>query len=270
MNDILAEVKQEVQREQILAFFNKFWPHIVGAVVVVVIVFAGGIGWKSYQTRQAEIATEHLDALAKFLDEDKLEDAHVERQLLAETGAQNLITIGNLLTARAFIDASKLEEAKAIYDTVGKSKSSILITDFAKMMSAMVSLGASPSIALPEMPEITTDQPNVTASIATSPEAVKTDVVALTPEVTPELLANLKDISAEGRPWRLSALELLGVAYIQQKDYPAAQKVFLELSQIADLPPSILERSENFLIWLADTMAESVVQVTPTPSPAQE
>jgi hypothetical protein len=60
----------------------------------------------------------------------------------------------------------------------------------------------------------------------------------------------LEPALAAGAPFRYSAKELLGLAYVRANDHANAQKLFLELSFDPETPPGLRNRAQRLQSFL--------------------
>lgn len=135
-DSFLREVEDELRSERLKAFWRRFAPFIVGAVVLVVLLVAGNEIWRWWTTSQANSASERFYAANELViagDTDGALDAFRD---LAANGPQGYATLARFREAGLLANAGDTAGAVAIYDTLASSAPESALRELALVLAA--------------------------------------------------------------------------------------------------------------------------------------
>lgn len=211
MSDIFDEVDEEVRREQI----KKFWDRYGNLVMVLAVLIVAAVGgWRGYQYWQDKKATEtgaQFTAAALLAEQGKHEEAEKAFARVAQEGTAGYRVLARLREA-AELTTRDPKAAVALYDDLAASSStSQPLKDFAAVRAAMLLVDSAPLA---------------------------------------DLTRRLEPISAAGAPFRHSARELLAFAAWKAGDTAAVRK-WTELIRADQETPASLRQRVEVLMSLA-------------------
>lgn len=213
MPDFMDEVRAEVRNQRVLDLFEKYRYHLLAAAVALV-VGTGISTWYNAHTlnQQEEAGIHYLDANA-YIVQDDAESALPRLNAVIEKGTPGWQRIAMLQRAAQLIKQKKYDEATDTYnEIIADSSADVLFRDYAVVMSAWVMLehGGDQSVA---------EQ-------------------------------RLEAMRGEGKPWRFTATELLGLAAMKRGDTAKARTLFTELKNGTLTPTHMQARAEEMLASL--------------------
>jgi hypothetical protein len=211
VSDIFDEVDEEVRREQI----KKFWDRYGNLVMVLAVLIVAAVGgWRGYQYWQDKKATEtgaQFTAAALLAEQGKHEEAEKAFARVAQEGTAGYRVLARLREA-AELTTRDPKAAVALYDDLAASSStSQPLKDFAAVRAAMLLVDSAPLA---------------------------------------DLTRRLEPISAAGAPFRHSARELLAFAAWKAGDTAAVRK-WTELIRADQETPASLRQRVEVLMSLA-------------------
>lgn len=215
MSDIIREVDEELRRERLW----KFWQRYGGYIAVVAILLVGGTaawrGYEYYAERQAEKTSIRFEAASKLA-----------------------------------ADATKNDEAKAALDgIIADSPSGYrLLARFMAASEAGQKNAAEGAVAFDAIANDT----SVEQPLRDLARIRAANLVTDTADIA-EMRKRLEPLLVQGANFRHSAKELLGLGYIRAGDRANAQKLFLELVVDADTPAGMRNRAQLMQSFLAGT-----------------
>lgn len=123
MSDLIAELKEDLQKEKLNHLWSRFGNYVVGAAIVIVFATAGGVWWNSFQSQKnASVG----DAIYKALQTEKngqTEEAlRVYSEIISKHG-ENKSYIAAMRKATLLAEGGKKDEAAVIYKELAKNGS---------------------------------------------------------------------------------------------------------------------------------------------------
>lgn len=200
----LREVKEELDRERLEAFWKKHGALIVAAAAVTVLLVAGFQIWNSMRLRAAQQAgAEYEVALEEAID-GKLDAAAGGFLQLSKTAPGGYAPLAQLQFAATLVEQGKKEEAVKEFEALSKHDGADdLIRGFASLQAAAIRLGNADFR---------------------------------------EMQNRLDPLIKEGGAWRLNALELLGMAAMHAGNTDKARETFEMILSDANAPPALQQR----------------------------
>ncbi len=218
MADIFQEVEEDLRRDKALDFWKRHQTHIIAAAVLAVALSGGISGWRAYSQHQREAAGAAYSAAMDAIDKDpKTAPAQVDA-LVAQGGS-----LGGFALLARFQQASQTLKAG----------------DAAKAGDLFAALAADGSVDKPLK-----DLAAILAALARLDGGKPAEATAL-----------VQPLTAEGNAYRLSALEISGLAALAAGDRAKAKELYTQLKQLAALPTaprSLAARVDMMLDRLKD------------------
>ncbi|MGB1540239.1 MAG: tetratricopeptide repeat protein [Rickettsiales bacterium] len=111
MVDFIDEVNDDLRHERMERLWKRVGSYMLVASIIIVVVAAASMGWQSYQrNRQLQAAKAYLGA-----EEAARDEAAKAFDALIAGNAKGFPQLAQFKTAKAYLDAGKLEEAEAHY-----------------------------------------------------------------------------------------------------------------------------------------------------------
>lgn len=222
------EVDEELQREWFSQIWEQYSAYFVGAAVALVL----GVGiYKFVEYRRqaaAEAAGAQYVAAVKLLADGKT-DAGTEALAAVAKNSSGLGAVARLRLAAADAAAGKTDVALAKYEAIaGERGLDSILTDFARLQTAMLSLDTAPLAAIQ---------------------------------------AKLGPLVSETNPWRYNAMELLGLAALKAGKTDEGRAQFEKLISEQGVPQGIAERARIVMGSLvAADLAKNAAPAQPAPA----
>lgn len=212
MSDVFREVDEEIRHEQWLKLWKAYGHYAIAAVVSVVFVVAGSVGWKEYWSRQQQAESEQFAAAGELLAAGQPELASQRFALLADNASTGYGTLARLREAAALADAGNAAGAVAVLDRLA------------------VDDDADP--ALRELAAL--------LAVYQLMDSASRD----------ELDGRLAPLLAEDSPWRSSARELSGVLAVRGGETGRAREIFTAIVEDTATPRALRSRAAGMLAIL--------------------
>lgn len=207
MADLFNEVEEEVRREQATEFFKKYGAFLIGAVVLVLAAVAAWQFYDGHSERKAQSQTERFAAAA----------------LLAESGDFN----GALAAFEALRKDAPARFAPLVDMQIAGAKQAL--EDRAGAIAAFEAAAKS------------SDQTLRHSAL------LRAAYLAAENEPWQQIETRVQPILREGGPFRLLALELVGVMAFDAGDVDTARGNFQQIADAEDVPPALQLRVERWL-----------------------
>lgn len=212
MSDIIREVDEELRREKLAAIWKNYGGYIAAGAFLIVAATGGWRGYEYYAEKQAEAASLRFDAAQKLAaDPTKNDEAKAAFEALTKDSPASYRLLSRFANASE-IGKKNPKEGAAAFDAIANDSSvDAPLRDLARVRGATLVVD--------------------TADLA-------------------EMKKRLEPALAPGAPFRYSAKELLGLAYVRANDQASAQKLFLELSFDPETPPGLRNRAQRLQSFL--------------------
>ncbi len=213
---LFREVDEDLRQEKLEAFWKRWGSAIIAACVALVLGVAGWEVYAGWQQSEAEEASARYTAATSYQDPVQRTQA---LGALVEEGPPGYRMIAALQQGAAAAAQGDLATATAAYQDVAASVDDPLYDDLAVLLSVIA-----------EMREPGSGSPGGDSAA---------------------LAAQLEPLTAAGRPWRYSALELSAHLALQTGEDERAKEIFQSLANDAQAPQTIQARAYNFERFLA-------------------
>jgi hypothetical protein len=134
--DVFDEVEEQLRSERYRTLVVKSLPWLAAATAAVVIGVGGYWGWNSYQTSQANKASEAYQAALETTQKQGPAKAFGQFKAVADGGAKGYKALALLQMGDIRIEENKTKEAVAYFDEAAKAAPSPLLGDLARLKSA--------------------------------------------------------------------------------------------------------------------------------------
>lgn len=199
MVDVFDEVEEQLRSERYRTVAMKSLPWVAAATAAVVIGVGGYWGWNSYQTTQANKASEGYQAALESAQKQGPAVAFAKFKGVADGGAKGYKSLALMQMGDIRIEENKTKEAVAYFDEAAKAAPSPLLGDLARLKSAFALMD--------------------TASYK-------------------DIESRLTPLAGEKSPYRVYAKEALAFAKLQAGDLKGARGDFVVLANSLDTSTS--------------------------------
>jgi len=213
--DIFHEVDEEVRRERLKQFWDRYSLLIIAACVLVVLGIGAWRGYEWYIERQAAAAGARFEAAATLMEQGKTAEAETAFSQIAADAPGGYATLARFRAAQALAAKDKQAAVKA-YDALTQDGSlQPLWQDLAAIRASLLLID--------------------TAQLS-------------------EMQRRLVPLADSARPYRHSARELLALSAWHNNDVTTAKKYLDMMAQDAETPPGVRSRADVLAALIAATV----------------
>jgi hypothetical protein len=207
--DIFQEVDEELRRDKATEVWARYGRYIIAAVVFIVAMTAGYVGWKEYRLQQQTAYGERFAVALSLIQENNNEDALAALVGIAEDAGVGYATLARFRAAGIKAGADDRAGAAAIYDAIAKDDDvDPLYADLADLYYVMNTLETG------------------------DPDA---------------LAARIEPLMAADSPWRFTARELSALLALRKGDPEAAREHYTALADEPTAPSGARARATEML-----------------------
>ena len=212
MADIFQEIDEDVRRDQMATYWQRYGKYVVAAAVVLALI-AGGIAyWREQQERKAAAAGAQFAEALTLVREGKSAEAALALVALQNQSGPGYRALAGLRAAAVLAADKKLVEAIAAYDKIAADSSvETAFRDLARLLASLHSL-----------------------------DTAKAE----------EIEQRLQPVLGEGNLWRHLARELVAAAKLKAGDTAGARLAFQQLADDATAPAGVRARAAELLAAL--------------------
>jgi hypothetical protein len=204
VSDIFREIEDELRRENLLKLWARYGRYIIAAAVLALVIAGAIVGWRNHLAAQRRAqGLQYSQALA-LARAGKPDDAVKEFALLAQHG-------GGYGVPAAFERAELLAKS-------GDRKAAVALYDQIAATSGIDSNLRDLAVLLAVMHGLPDEHPQTA-------------------------IARLAPLTANGNPWRPSALDLTAAARLQAGDRAGALKIYQQLADDLSAPQGLRARA---------------------------
>lgn len=228
MVDFIAEVEEELRKDDYNKFLRKYGPLIIGLLIGVVLVVAY-LEWRDYShDRTARAAAFSYLEADDLLQDRKLEEASTAFLRLADVAPDGYAGLSLMRAAIIAVEQNNEAEAIRLYDAASARFEEPRHADLAALKSAYV--------------------------VANRGEWGDVEQRAAR-------------LAGDGAPYEFLARELVATALLNQEQTDRARAEFAYLDTIPGVPETVARRAEQALILMNTSEAGTATTVdTPTPA----
>lgn len=212
--DIFREVEEDLRREQLKAYWDKFGVYIIGVAVIIIVAVAGYKGWGAWKQDRANSAGSDYSSAQELAQDGKKDEAASAFAKLVDEGPRGYRTLSRFQLASTHVQKGKIDDAVKLFDELGKSSDvDQVLKGFAKIQAALLRV-----------------------------EKADYD----------EMKSRLSGMAVTGNYWRHSARELLGLSAYKSKKYTEAIGYYDTITKDSDAPQELRKRA-TMMISLIDS-----------------
>lgn len=205
MADIFHEVDEEVRRERLQKFWERYSILIIGLAVLIVAGIGAWRGYEWYISKQAAAAGAKFEVAVTLAEQGKHAEAQAAFAKLGTEAPAGYKVLSRLRAAAELVE-SKPEEAAKVYDALAADASlGRTVQDLAAVHAGMLRVDSAPFA---------------------------------------EMQQKLSALVEPGRPFRHSARELLALSAWRSHDVANARKYIDMITKDAESPPNMRTRAE--------------------------
>jgi len=201
----LREVDDELRREQLTGWWQRWGRILVAAIGIGLVAFAGWLWWHEDQMKRAGEQGILLNQALQDADQDKNQDAAAKLATLERSGAEGYAAMARLARADLALKGQRTADAVAGFRSIAND---------AKAPKPLRDL------ALVRQTAIEFDQ--------------------LKPA---DVIERMKPLAVEGGPWFGSAGEMLAVAYLNDGKADLAAPLFAAIARDESVPSTLRARA---------------------------
>ena len=203
-DELIREVQEDLQRERMMALFQRYGIVVAGLVLLLILGTAGYVGWQHWRASvRAEESARLFTALTP-LEQGRFAEAAGALDAVAKDASAGVATVARLQQGEALAQDHKVNDAAGVFDQVADAQ------------------GVDPLL-------------RDVATLASVTRVMDTEDPA-------RIVEQLLPLTSGDRPLRHQARELMAVAQIQQGKPDSAKRTLDDALQDGALPPGARER----------------------------
>jgi hypothetical protein len=212
VSDIFREIDEELRRDNLLKLWQRYGKYVILVVVLAVAIAGAIVAWREYQASERHAQSARYSAALALVREGKDADAAKLFAVLAQEGGGYGV-LASFEQAELLAKTGDRKAAIAAYDRLaGSSALDPEFRDLAVLLSVMLGL------------------PEGDAKAA---------------------IERLQPLTADGNPWRASALELTAAAKLKAGDRSAALDLYRKIADDLGAPQRLRARAAELAAALA-------------------
>lgn len=214
-HNIFQEIDDQLERQQLEAFWKRYGKWIVAAAVIIIVGTAGMTVWRNWQTEKHQAATDSLiEVMTSKSNTDPVKQIEALGDFAEKNGGTSQAAFARLQAGAMAVKEGNIEKALSFYD--GLARDTQADPAFRQLADLLA----------------------VQAQVDTGNPA--------------ELEKRLQPLTADEAPWRYTAKEYQGYLALKSGDEARAVQIFTALSQDMGAPESLRTRAGEMLHTLAD------------------
>lgn len=206
--NIFDELQEDFERQRLENLWKKYAPAVIAAALAIVIATAGMSAWRTWKTdRDQKLTNAYIDAAQE--DQDAAKSIDLLQKFAAAHPGTDLAGFALLRAGAQQAEQGDAAKAAASFDAVAAdAKADPAFRQFGTLLSVRAQMDTGDAAALS---------------------------------------ARLDPLTADGAPWRYSALEAQGYLALRAGDTATAKKIFTDLWQDARVPQDIAARAGDIV-----------------------
>ncbi len=212
---LFREVDDDLRQEKLFRLWKTYGTWVIAGCVALVVGVGAFEGWQAYDESSRRQAGERFNAFLALAASDPVAADGAFRSL-AEDGPQGYRLLAQLQRAALLAREGDIEATIAAYEHVSAMTEDRLYGDLALVLAAMVEMRG----------EIDAGEAG-------------------------RILARLEPLTADDRPWRYTARELVAHLALRAGDRAKARTMLAALAEDALAPPGLRQRAGEALAALA-------------------
>jgi hypothetical protein len=204
----LEEVEGRMRSDRYREMASGALPMVVGAVVLIIVVLLGVWGWRAWQQKRADKASESYSAAMQAEQGGDFDGADRQFATIAKDGPGVYKALALMNQAALRLRKNQTQQAVALFDQAAKADSDPVISDNARLKSALALIDTAPYAQIEE---------------------------------------RLKPLLDKKRPYWIEAREALAMARLKAGMTAQAKSDFEYLGTALDAPDSLRTRAQQAL-----------------------
>ena len=201
----LREVDDELRRDQLLGFWERYGRVAIGGLIAFLVALGGFFYWQHHREQTAGVAGEQLQSAYDSLTDGNSQAAAATLQPLAQSGRPGYATLARFTQANLLLQKKDARGAVAQFAAIAADDSV-----------------AQPFRDLALVRQTTTEYDDI------KPQMV---------------IDRLRGLAVAGNPWLGSAGEMVAVAYLRTGRRDLAGRMFGQIARDPEVPQSIRQRA---------------------------
>ncbi len=212
-DQVFREVEEELRRDRMQAFWNKYATLLIGGVTAALVVISAILWWQSSQISKQQAAGDQFIQALQLSGQDKTQEANKIFESLSKNSSKGYELLSTLYLAGNRVQEGQTAEAETLYKKVSNNPTADkILKDYAKLNLALLRVdGAS------------YDETNKALESFIKPNA----------------------------SWRSTAIEVIGLAAFKEQNWDVAQKHFNDIIANKASPASLKRRAQIMLDVIA-------------------
>ena len=213
MSEILREIDEDLQQDRLKELWKRYGAFAVAGIVVLVLGVSGFTYWRNAEVAAREAAADAFIAAQSLAQETRYTEAANAFTELVQHAPDAYALLARFQRAAVLGRAGDRSGAGAEFQEIASDASvEPMFQELALLMMAMQ-----------------------TADIADAQQ----------------LIAQLRPITEDGKPWRFSALEIIAALQLREEDFSGAEQTLTDLSDDLNAPAGMRTRAVELLETLA-------------------
>jgi hypothetical protein len=211
---LLHEIDEELRHERYAKLWKRYGNYVIGAALTLVIGVAGYQGWRAYDLSNRRAAGERLAEALRLAAAERIADAEPILAKLAAEGSADYPMLARFQQAALAAKKGDIAKAAAGYRALAEDTS-------------LPSVYRDLALIIGSYHELATADPKT-------------------------LIDRLEPYAADVSPWRFSAREIRGFAYLRAGNRQDARDLFQRLAADPAAPQGVRARAGEVLLGLGD------------------
>ena len=150
MTDFLDEIEEQLRSDRYQQMFRKGWPWALGVALAALAIALAAWGYQSWRAHEDALASQNYGAALDTLGKGDAPKAYVQFGQAAKTPSRGYRALALMQQGGIRLQQGKTDEAVRLFDEAATAAPSPLISDFARLKSALALLDTAPYPALQE------------------------------------------------------------------------------------------------------------------------
>lgn len=209
-DEFLEEVENDIRQEKYMDLWRKYGKIATNSLVGVLCMVAAYSVWSNYEFKKRQQAADKYVAAQQLITQGNLDQAQSVLKELAQESVKAYPSMAQFVLAGTFVQKGgdeNLAQAQKLYEKLVTTASEQIWREFAQYQVFSVRLHKEP-------------------------------------QITDELLKQIKDFSEAQTPLKPLAQELLGMALLKRDNKTEAAEVFIKLAQDKQAPEGLAMRAQ--------------------------
>jgi hypothetical protein len=210
--DIFQEVDEEVRREKLKQFWERYSLAVIGVCVAIVVAIGAWRGYDWYTARQAAIAGANFESAVSLMGQGKAKEAEAAFNAIAKDAPAGYAALARMRAANALAGGDKPAAIKAYTAMAQDGTLPPAFQDIAAIRAGMLMVDTAPLADLQRL---------------------------------------LDPLAGSDRPFRHSARDLLALSAWHHQDVAATKKYLDMMAKDSDTPPGVRARADVLAALIA-------------------